>query len=188
MCTGPSLPSAEPWAGSVLVCDVSASGMHLQGVSTQSLFLSYTKWENGSSLLVKTSLGMFGFQIRSMPCYIKELRSLCTSLGTHPALPPLAECAIDFFSKAKVTSVPPELPAELERKEELLQNQNVFSEEIHSPRHLMKKMKMFQGLQYKPENFMILSQHFLILGVYKKPQRYLKRDAPVSSYQILATQ
>lgn len=87
-----------------------------------------------------------------------------------------------------MTSVPPELPAELERKEELLQNQNVFSEEIHSPRHLMKKMKMFQGLQYKPENFMILSQHFLILGVYKKPQRCLKRDAPVSSYQILATQ
>lgn len=48
---------------------------------------------------------------------------------------------------------------------------------------LMKKMKMLQGLQYKTENFMILIQHFIILGVHKKPQRCLQREPPVSCYQ-----
>lgn len=79
-----------------------------------------------------------------MPSYIKELRSLCTSLGLHAALPPLAEFAIDFSRKTKVTLVPPEFPAELERKEGLLCFQRKYILQETSDVNLMKKMKMFQ--------------------------------------------
>lgn len=119
-------------------------------------------------------------QGRFMSSQVKEeLRTLRTSsaLGIHAALHPLAEFAIAFSSKAKLTSVPPAFPAELERKAGLLQTKtrfwrkHIFQET--SDVNLMEKMKMFQGLQYKTENYLILTRLFMILWVYKKPQRCL---------------
>lgn len=70
-----------------------------------------------------------------------QLRSsgLYLSPWIYMQLPPLAESAIDFSSKAKVTLIPPEFPAESQRKDGLLQNQNESSGEIHSPKDLWCK-------------------------------------------------
>lgn len=52
-----------------------------------------------------------------------------------------------------------------------IQGEYVFQET--SDVNPIEKMKMSQGLQYKSENDLVLTQHFLILRVYKKPQRRL---------------
>lgn len=94
------------------------------------------KWEHPACKDKEFGNAWLSDQGRSMPSYVKELRSLCTFPGLYAALPPLAEFAIDFSNKAKLTLVPHGFPAKLERKAGLLQNQNVFSEEMHSPRDL----------------------------------------------------
>lgn len=131
---------AESWARvSPFLWFQCLSDAPLLGVSTQCLFLCYHqvgKWEHLACKDKEFGNARLSDQGRSMPSYVKELRSLCTFPGLHAALPPLADFAIDFSNKAKLTLVPPGFPAKLERKAGLLQNQNVFSEEMHSPRDL----------------------------------------------------
>lgn len=49
--------------------------------------------------------------------------------------------------------------------------------------NLTEKIEVFYVLQYKTENYVVLTQHFLFLWAYKKLQRYLQRKHPVSNYQ-----
>ena len=119
-----------------LFCNFCAAVLHLCWVSA----LNASSFATQSGKIGALSLQRQGVwecsttwlsgQGRFMSSQVKEeLRPLCTSpcaLGIHAALHPLAEFAIAFSSKAKLTSVPPAFPAELGRKAGLLQNQNVF--------------------------------------------------------------
>lgn len=123
------------------VCNICASVLHPCWVSAINASSFATQSGKIGALGLKDrefgNSQPFGFQIRAGSCQVKEkLKFLPTSpcaLGMHTALHPLAESAIAFTSKAKLTLVPPAFPAELERKSGLLQKQNVVLEEICLP-------------------------------------------------------